>query len=51
MQLVKLQPTTLTLKDSFAGKLTQKIIKFIRISQRTETVIVNVKHKFHLEPR
>ena len=35
----------------FTGKLTKKIVKFYRISQRTEAVIVNVKHKFHLESR
>ena len=33
----------------FFGKLTKMIVKFCRISQRTEAVIVNVKHKFHLE--
>ena len=32
-------------------KLTQKIVKFCRICQLTEAVIVNVKHKFHLESR
>ena len=27
------------------------IVKFFRIFQRTEVVVVNVKHKFHLESR
>ena len=36
---------------SFTVKLTQKIFKFFRIPQRAEVVIVNVKHKFHLESR
>ena len=36
---------------AFTGKLTQNIVKFCRISQRNEAVIVNVKHKFHLESR
>ena len=35
----------------FSGKLTKKIVKFWRISRCTKTVIVNVKHKFHLESR
>ena len=33
----------------FTGKVTQKIVKLCRISQRTEAVIVKVKYKFHLE--
>ena len=35
----------------FSGKLTKKIVKFWRIFRCTKTVIVNVKHKFHLESR
>ena len=38
-------------QGTFTGKLTQKIVKLCRIFQCTEAVIVNVKHKFHLESR
>ena len=34
--------------DSFAGTFT---VKFFRIFQHAEVVVVNVKHKFHLESR
>ena len=48
------QPATL-IKNSFVGtfhwKTNTKNRKFCCISQRTEAVIVNVKHKFHLESR
>ena len=50
----KEQPVTLikiTSQLPFTGKLAQKIVKFCCISQRTEAVTVNVKHKFHLELR
>ena len=46
LQLVKLQPATLEIP--FIIKLRQKIFKFIRISQRTEAVIVNVTLRFTL---
>ena len=50
----KKQPATFKKTPSqvpFTGKLTKIIVKFCRISQRTEAVIVNVKHKFHFESR
>ena len=34
--------------DSFAGTFT---VKFFRIFQHAEVVVVNVKHKYHLESR
>ena len=51
----KKQPANLVKKTpfqvTFTGKLTKKIVKFCHISQLAEVVIVNVKHKFHLESR
>ena len=58
LSLVKLQLVKYSLqlkKNSFVGsfhwKTNTKDLKFDRISQRNEAVIVNVKHKFHLESR
>ena len=53
LQLVKLQPV---IKKSpsqapFTEKLTQKIVSFYRISQRTKAFVVKVKHNFRLESR
>ena len=47
LQLVKLQPATLI-------KIPSQVpftVTFFRIFQHTEVVVVNVKHKFHLESR